>query len=463
MDSFSYRDGALYCDETSLAEIAHTFGTPCYIYSRRTLRTHLASLTAAFGELHPTVCFAVKTCGNIHLLAELRDGGAGADVVSGGELYRALAAGISPEKIVFAGVGKSAAELRQAIDAGIRSINVESESELGTVARIADEVGRTVNVAVRVNPDVGGHNTPLKTTTGTRGSKFGVDIDRVPALFDHSVRLPHIRLNGLHVHLGSPICDPAPYALALTRLIELEDKLRAAGHEITSINMGGGFAAAYETGGAPSWTDYSDVIVPILRPFVERGGQVVMEPGRSIAANAGVLLTKVQYLKQAGDRRVAIVDTGMNNLVRAALYDSFHFMWPVRPAGGIVPPRRAVQLELAGLQRYDIAGPICESTDYLGRDRRLPALAEGDLICIFGAGAYGMSMASQYNATPRPPELLVDGTQTRLIRRRETYADLIDAELSVVAAQPPAPPAPAELKPVAPELVPEPVAAAPRP
>jgi diaminopimelate decarboxylase len=415
----------------SMAALAQEHGTPAYVYSRSTFLRHLADLTQAFAELNPLVCYALKTCGNIHLLRELGQAGAGADVVSGGELHRALIAGIPAERIVFAGVGKSAAELREAIEAGIYSVNVESMSELETLGRLAAELRTSVRAAIRVNPDVAGHGTPQKTTTGTRGSKFGVDIDLVPATFERGAELSYVTLNGLHIHLGSPIYSPEPYVKALTRIVELVEKLRATGHEVTSVNMGGGFAADYETGRAPGWPEYAAAIVPALMPLVADGCQIIMEPGRTIAANAGVLLARVRYLKDAGDHRVVIVDAGMNNLIRAALYDAFHFIWPVQPHRALLPPNRAGHLEMDGLRIYDIAGPICESTDYLARGRALPPLAEGDLICIFGTGAYGMAMASQYNSVPRSPEILVAGETARLIRRRETYADLIEAELFV--------------------------------
>jgi diaminopimelate decarboxylase len=258
-----------------------------------------------------------------------------------------------------------------------------------------------------------------------------VDLERVADVFTRAAQLPQLRLTGLHVHLGSPIYSPEPYVRALTRVLELEAQLRAAGHHIELINMGGGFAADYETGLAPGWKDYAAAIVPVLRPFVAAGGRVIMEPGRSIAANAGVLLTRVRYLKSAGPRTVAIVDAGMNNLIRAALYDAFHFMWPVRPAGGLVPPNRTEDLRLEHSQEYDVAGPICESSDYLARARSLPPLGEGDLLAVFGAGAYGMAMASQYNSSLRPAEVLVEGDGSRLIRRRDTYHDLVAAELDL--------------------------------
>ena len=429
MDHVRYVDGTLVCEGVPMAAVADEFGTPAYVYSRATFLEHLAGLTESFAALRPLVCFAVKACANVHVLRLLAEAGAGADVVSGGELYRALAAGVPPERIVFAGVGKSAAELREAIGAGIRSINVESEGELDALAALAAEAGRAVAVSVRVNPDVAGLRTPAKTTTGVRGSKFGIDIDRVPALFDRAAGLRHVDLRGLHVHVGSPVHGPGPYVAALEKLVALAGALRAAGHEVGSINLGGGFAAAYESGGAPSWQSYADEIVPVLAPFAAAGGEVVMEPGRSIAANAGVLLTRVRYVKRAGDRTVAVVDAGMSALIRAALYDSFHFVWPVTTTQ--TPPHRAARLDLPGLVPYDLAGPICESTDYLARDRELPPLAPGDVLAVFGCGAYGMTMASQYNAVPRPPEVLVDGAAARLIRRRETYDDLVAAELGL--------------------------------
>jgi diaminopimelate decarboxylase len=431
VDGFHYDNGVLHCEDVSLQDLAAEYGTPVYVYSRKTFRDHLAAVARAFAPLDPLICYALKTCGNTHILRDLGEAGAGVDVVSGGELYRALVAGIPAERVVFAGVGKSERELREAIEAGIACINVESESELELLDRLTAELGRKVRAAIRVNPDVAGHLTPQKTTTGVRGSKFGVDIERVAALFDRSIDFTHVELAGLHIHLGSPIYSPQPYVRALRKIVDLVDELRARGHTIATINIGGGFAAEYETGVAPSLDDYAGAIVPILKPFVDGGGRVLMEPGRAIAANAGVLLTQVRYIKNAGEFRVAVVDAGMSTLIRAVLYDAFQFIWPVEPADALVPPHRAAQLELPGLVRYDIAGPICESTDYLARGRELPELAEGSLLCIFGAGAYGMVMASQYNAVPRPPEVLVDQDDTRLIRRRETYADLVEAEVSL--------------------------------
>lgn len=433
MDAFTFRRGRLFCEDVNLENLAERYDTPVYVYSRATALGHLEGIQAAFAELDPSLHFAVKSCSNIHLLRELAAAGAGADVVSGGELHRSRLAGIPAELTSFAGVGKSDAELEQAVKSGIGYINVESEDELGALATAASRIGRSVRAAIRVNPDVASYRTHRKTTTGLRGNKFGVDIDHVEDLFGQAHALSNVVLDGLHVHLGSPIHTAEPYRLALTRLAELADKLEAGGHPVRTINMGGGFAAAYETGGAPGWNHYADTIVPILRPFVQRGGRVIMEPGRSVMANAGVLLTRIRRIKDAGDRRVAVVDAGMNDLLRVALYDASHFIWPVHPAEGHLPPRWSSSNGATHLTRYDVAGPLCESSDYFVQDRLLPPLDAGQLLCVYTAGAYGMAMANQYNTIPRCPEVLVDGTDAVLIRRRETYADLMAPELDARA------------------------------
>jgi diaminopimelate decarboxylase len=430
VDHFTYRDGTLHGEDVELETLAATVGTPAYLYSRRTLEGHLQSVRQAFAELEPLVCFAVKALSNVHTLRLLADGGAGADVVSGGELHRALLAGVPAGRIVFAGVGKSAEELRTAVEVGIRCVNVESEGEIEVISQVAHELDRTVRVALRVNPDVPGYRTPQNTTTGTRGGKFGIDLERVATAYARAAQLPGISLEGLHFHLGSPIYDPRPYDEALEKILRLVRDLRLAGLQVGTINVGGGFAADYESDTAPGWDRFAEMIVPRLRTFAAEGGQVILEPGRSIAANAGVLLTRVRYLKTAGDRVVAIVDAGMSHLIRAALYDTFHFIWPVTPRGGLVPPLRTRRPDLPNLAPYDLAGPICESSDYLAKSRELPPLQVGDLLCVFTTGAYGMTMASHYNSAPRPPEVLLDGSTARLIRRRETYADLVEPELT---------------------------------
>jgi diaminopimelate decarboxylase len=428
-DFYRYRAGTLFCEGTPLDRVAAEFGTPTYVYSAGTIQHHIQALRSAFAEIDPQVRYAVKACGNVHVIREIARRGVGVDVVSGGELFRAMRGGVAPEDVVFAGVGKTEKELRFAVDIGVGTINVESSAELFALDRIAGLGGRTARAAVRVNPDVAGYRTPVETTTGVRGSKFGIDIERVGSVFDAAASYANVQLSGLHIHLGSPIWSPEPYVVALQKILELAEELRGAGHEISTINFGGGFAANYEADDGPSFADYAAAICPVLRPFVERGGRVLMEPGRSIVASAGTLLTTVQYVKDAGPRRVAVVDTGMSHLLRTVLYDAFHFIWPVAVDREHVPVERRSEVDLRDLHAYDVAGPVCESTDYLARERRLPELSAGDLLCVFTAGAYGMVMASQYNALPRPAEVLVSGGTYRLIRRRETYEDLVALEL----------------------------------
>lgn len=436
MDDFRYRGGALWCEGVPVTALAERFGTPTYVYSANTLTDHLQRFSKAFAAIRPLVCFSAKALSNVHLLRLLARHGAGVDAVSGGELHRAFLAGVDPDRVVLAGVGKSVAELREATRRGIRSINVESEAEIDLLARIAAEEGRRPRVAIRVNPDVAPDlRTPANTVTGTRGGKFGVDIERAAALFDRFADHGSVRMDGFHIHLGSPIFDPGSYALALDRLVAVVAELTAAGRQVTSINIGGGYPAEYVTDSAPGWDDFAEAIVPRLSDFVRSGGQVIMEPGRTIAANAGILLTTVRYLKQAGERQVAVVDAGMTHLLRTAMYDSYHFMWPVTAPDGAVPTSRA-PASADGLASYDVVGPICESSDYLAKGRALPELSPGDLVAVFTTGAYGMTMTSNYNGQPRPAEVLVHGDDMTLVRRRETYDDLVALELD-------GPPAPA--------------------
>jgi diaminopimelate decarboxylase len=430
MDEFTYRDGALWCERVSLAAVARQYGTPTYVYSASTLTDHYRRFAKAFHAVNPLVCFSAKALGNVHLLRLLGTEGAGIDAVSGGELHRAQVAGIDPDRIVLAGVGKSEDELRAAVRLDIRCVNVESEAEVDRLAHVAREEGRRPRLAIRVNPNVApDQRTPAKTTTGTRGGKFGVDIERAAALYRSASANEALRAEGFHLHLGSPIYDPQVYAVALDRLLTLVAECEADGLRVTTINVGGGFPAEYADRTAPAWDDFAEVIVPRLTDFASRGDQVIFEPGRTIAANAGILISTVRYLKQAGDRELAIVDAGMTHLVRTAMYDSYHFMWPVQPPANAVPTSRDVH-DAAGLVEYDVVGPICESSDYLARGRALPPLESGSQLAIFSAGAYGMTMTSNYNGQPRPAEVLVDGDQTTLIRRRETYEDLVALELS---------------------------------
>ena len=437
MDDFTYKDGALWCEQVPLESVAARFGTPLYVYSRRTLVDHYLRFAKTFAGVSPLVCFSVKALSNTHLLRALANEGAGLDVVSGGELHRAIAAGADPDKVVFAGVGKSAEELRLAVRHDIRCINVESEAEADLLASIAREERRQPRVAIRVNPDIApDQRTPAKTTTGTRGGKFGVDIERAAELFERVADDDFLRAEGFHFHLGSPIFDPGAYSLALGRVMAAVKGLQAAGRVIATINVGGGFPAEYAMNTAPSWDDFAAAIGDRLQEFVAGGGQVILEPGRTIAANSGILLTTVRYLKTSGDRRVVVVDAGMTHMVRAAMYESYHLIWPVTPAGGTRPQSRGGSTEGGGLVTCDVAGPICETSDYLAKGRELPPLRVGDVLAVFTAGAYGMTMASNYNSQPRPAEALVDGAQTTLIRRRESYHDMLALELAGSSPEP---------------------------
>lgn len=426
MDHFHYRNGELHAESVRVADIATAAGTPCYVYSAATFGDHYDRLAAAFAPLEPLICYSVKSCPNVHICRLLAQRGGGFDVVSGGELHRALAAGGDPARIVFAGVGKTDDEILSGLDAGIGWFNVESEQELENLQRLCESRGRSARAALRVNPDVD-PRTHLYTTTGTKETKFGVDIERARRVFDAYGRHRLVRPCGLHLHIGSPVNSVEPYVGAIRRGLALIDELRGAGFEIDTLDIGGGFGAHYRHTEAPLAAEYAEAIVPLLRG---RGLRVILEPGRSIAANAGILVTRVLYLKSSGERTFVICDAGMNDLIRPALYEAYHFVWPVRPPPGFVTDDRGEQMVIDGTQVVDVVGPVCESGDFLALNRPMPPLRRGDLLAVFAAGAYGMSMASNYNSRPRPPEVLVGGARFRTIRRRETYADLVTPEMS---------------------------------
>jgi len=451
MDHFTYRHGTLHAEGVPLADIAAAVGTPTYVYSTATLTRHATLLQDAFAPLRPLICFAVKSCPNIHILRHLVSLGLGMDVVSAGELTRALAAGCDPAKIVFAGVGKARAEIDLALStrpAPVGQFNVESAQELEAIAASASALGVTARVALRVNPMVaaGGH-AHIQTATPT--SKFGLSIDQARALArayspnhaDHTAG--HVRIAGLHMHLGSSIVTPQPYLLAIPRLLALADELADMGHTIDTLDLGGGFGADYNTGDAPAPTAFAHAIIPLLQARVNVGLKVVIEPGRFIAANAGILLTRVLYVKhdQGTGRTFIVCDAGMNTLLRPALYDAFHFLWPARVPPELVPLTRGHTPTFATttaqslahaphpqLTTVDVVGPICESADVLAKARPLPPIAQGDLLSLFAAGAYGMSMASRYNSHPLPAEVLVNDRAFTTIRRRETLDDLLAHE-----------------------------------
>lgn len=425
MDYFHYKQSVLHCEGVDARALAADFGTPVYVYSARTLRDHYARIRDAFAALKPRICFSVKSCQNLAILRLLHEAGASFDVVSGGELLRAIDAGATGEEIVFAGVGKSEAEIRLALEHSIGWFNVESERELEQIGRIASDMQKKARVAVRVNPDVDPH-THVYTTTGKRSTKFGIDIARADEVFAAFRNTKGLELSGIHLHIGSPVNQVEPYVEAVERALALIDQLRSSGINIRALNLGGGFGAHYDGEQSPPAAAYAGKIVPLLRG---KDLDILLEPGRSISANAGVLLTRVRYTKQAGDRRYVIVDAAMTELIRPALYGAFHFVWPVAPPAGMTPPSRRADVQLPGCDLVDVVGPVCESGDFLAKDRHLPPLARGDLLCVFTTGAYGFVMGSQYNSRPRPPEVMVDGDAVRLIRRRENYNDLVRLEL----------------------------------
>lgn len=429
MDSFQYRDGQLYCENVNLDQLASQIGSPLYVYSKQTFLDHYRKITQAFAQLDPIICYSIKSCGNLHIIKLLARQGCGMDVVSGGELHRAKLGGTDMKKVVYAGVGKTDDEIRQALQAGIGYFNIESETEFENIASIARQMGMTAHAALRVNPDVD-PKTHAKTTTGKKETKFGVDIERARQFFATYGKDKHLRLTALHLHIGSPVYTVDPYVQAITKALSLIDELKAQGYAIDAIDIGGGFGADYTDGQSPAATDYAAEIVPLLLPFKQAGGKVILEPGRTIAGNAGVLLTRVQYIKMGGSKKFVIIDSGMHHLVRPTLYDSFHFIWPTKVSPMQQPKARQQEMDLPGLEAVDIVGPICESGDFLAKGRAIPPVTRGQLLAVFTAGAYGMVMASNYNAMPRPAEVLVDGDQATIIRHRETYDDLVAAEMT---------------------------------
>ena len=427
MHSFHYRDGELYCEEASLTRAAEKFCTPLYVYSAGTILDHYRRLDAALAPVDHLICYAVKANSNGAILKLLAETGAGFDIVSGGELFRVLKAGGAAAKCTFAGVGKSREEIEYALDEGVRSFNVESEAELERIDRIARDKGVRAPIALRVNPDVDAH-THHYVSTGRSENKFGIGLDRVAAVYEKAARLPNILIRGVQMHIGSQITAAQPFAEAIGKVAPLVRELKER-YAIEFFSVGGGMGIIYkralESGSGKWWhehdgeasafsvADYAAAIVPPLR---ELNLRVLLEPGRFLVGNAGVLLTRVRYLKQAAQKKFVIVDAGMNDLIRPALYQSYHEIVPVRePATTKREP-------------VDVVGPVCESGDFFAQDRELPEMAEGDLLALMSAGAYGFAMASNYNSRPFPAEVLVTGDRASLIRRRQTMEDLVREE-----------------------------------
>jgi diaminopimelate decarboxylase len=427
MDFFHYKQHLLHCEDIAVPALADKYGTPLYLYSQRTLLHHLSQIQKAFAAVQPLICYSVKTNGNLHICRLMSQQGSGFDVTSGGELFRALRAGGIGKEIVFAGVGKTAEEFRYALENNVRLFNVESEAELHALAAVAGKLGKVAPVALRVNPSLP-PKTHVKTDTSVKGTKFGLDIDTILDVAKSVVGNPNARVVGLHMHLGSPIITTQPYKEGVEKGLLLIEKLRQQGHPIEYLNMGGGFGIHYRKKEAPPADAFAEVIIPAVQ---KAGCKLVLEPGRFIVGNAGILVSRVLYTKESGGKHFVIQDAAMNDLIRPTLYESFHRIWPVHPAADVPAPPEDYEAEIPGTMKTDVVGPVCESGDFLAKDRRLPALRTGDLLATFSAGAYGMSMSSNYNGRPRAAEVLVDGDKDRLIRRRETYEDLIRPELEV--------------------------------
>ncbi len=429
MHSFEYRNGKLYCENVDLAQAADQFGTPLYVYSAGTIIGHFTRLDAALAPLDHLTCYAVKANSNRTILKLLADAGAGFDIVSGGELFRAMNAGADPQKCTFAGVGKSRDEIDYALQQGVHSFNVESEAELEQIDKIAGAKKMRAPIALRVNPDVDPH-THKYISTGSHENKFGIPLNDAPAVYERAAKMGNVDIVGVQMHIGSQITQAAPFAAAIEKVAPLARDLKSK-YGIKFFSIGGGMGIIYrralESGSGKWWhdqggessafsvRDYADAIVPPLR---EVGLRVLVEPGRFIVGNAGVLLMRVLYIKKAGQKRFAIVDAGMNDLIRPALYQGYHQIVPVKES-----------TDQARKQKIDIVGPVCESGDFFALDREMPDVHEGDLLAVMSAGAYGFTMASNYNSRPLPAETLVRGDKVSLIRKRQTLKDLVRDEI----------------------------------
>lgn len=407
MTAFTRRDGALYAEDVAVADIAAQHGTPVYLYSRAALETAYTAYTDALAGCEHMVCYAVKANSNLAVLNVLARLGAGFDIVSVGELERVLAAGGDPSRIVFSGVGKSAREMARALDVGIHCFNLESGAELEVLDRVAGERGRTARVSVRVNPDVDARTHPY-ISTGLKENKFGVTMAQAVQVYERAVALPHIEVVGLDCHIGSQLTEISPFLAALERLLVLLDDLAARGIAIRHLDLGGGLGVRYRDEEPPAVGDY---IGAVREKLGGRELTLMFEPGRSIAANAGLLVTRVEYLKPTPGHNFALVDAAMNDMIRPALYQAWLDIQPVTPR------------EDGTFAAWDVVGPVCETGDFLGKGRELN-LASGDLLALFGAGAYGFAMSSNYNTRPRAAEVMVDGDAVHLVRARETLTDL---------------------------------------
>jgi diaminopimelate decarboxylase len=438
---FHYRDDRLHCEDVDLTRVAREFGTPTYVYSESTILDHYARLDTALAAIDHLICYAVKANSNRAILNLLIRAGAGFDIVSGGELFRVLAAGGDPAKCTFAGVGKSRDEIECALEQGVYSFNVESEAELDSIEHIARAKKMRAPIALRVNPDVDPH-THQYISTGSQENKFGIALDHIDAVYERAARMRNVEIVGAQMHIGSQITEAKPFASAIEKVTALVRELKSK-YRIKFFSVGGGMGIVYrralESGSGKWWhdhgpacagsafsvRDYADAIVPPLR---EMDLRILIEPGRFIVGNAGVLLTRVRYIKQTGRKKFAVVDAGMNDLIRPALYQSYHEIVPCSASVSDADPSMS-KSKSKSLEKIDIVGPVCESGDFFALDREMPEVHEGDLLAIMSAGAYGFVMASNYNSRPLPAEVLVRGDKFALIRQRQTWEDLVRDEV----------------------------------
>lgn len=412
MHDFHYHHDALFCEDIPLERLAKEQGTPCYLYSHKTLTRHFQAFDQAFAAVPHLIAYAMKANSNLAILRLMASQGSGADIVSGGELFRALHAGIPPGKIVFAGVGKSVDEMAYALESDILLFNVESFAELQALNDVAREKDTQARVALRVNPDID-PKTHAYISTGLKKSKFGIGADRAVKAFKEAAELPNIQVIGVHAHIGSQLTQLSPFVESLKKVLALIETLNAQGIPIRYLNIGGGLGITYSNETPPEPKEFADAIMPLLQTAQ---CEIILEPGRVIVGNAGLLLTRVLYIKETAAKKFAIVDAAMNDLLRPSLYQAHHDILPVR------------QVPNAPEAVFDVVGPVCESGDFLAQNRTLPAVKAGDLLAVMSAGAYGFTMASNYNSRSRVPEILVKGGESFVIRERETYDDLIRGE-----------------------------------
>lgn len=411
MNHFQYQGNDLYCEQVAVRKIAEQVGTPFYLYSHATLSHHLATFTAAFASVPHLVCYSIKSNSNLAVLKTFVNGGAGFDIVSGGELFRAQQVGCDPRKIVYSGVGKTEQEIAAALDADILMFNVESTQELETINRVAGQLGKKAGIAIRVNPDVDPQTHPY-ISTGMKKAKFGINIARALEDYRHAAQLPHLEVIGVDCHIGSQLTKLSPFVDAIAKVRELVESLQQEGFAIRYLDLGGGLGITYKDEEPPSPADYAQAIIDATRGL---NLTLIFEPGRVLTGNAGILVTKVLYVKHGEAKNFVIVDAAMNDLTRPTLYGSYQ---------GI----EAVERSTTGTMLADVVGPICESGDFLAQDREVPDFRQGDLVAVTSAGAYGFTMSSNYNSRCRVPEIMVKGDQILVVRERESFADLIRGE-----------------------------------